>query len=1111
MDGHPEASPERSSYRKLVPYGVLLICLCLTASVWLLSDHWSKRREQLRFQNRTANTVLAITERIQRDAVILRGCEALFAVSGHVTRNQWRTYVEHLAIQDVLPGIQGIGFAQYIKPSELDGHIRQIREEGFPDYTVRPGGERKEYTSVIFLEPFDARNQRAFGYDMFSEPVRRSAMGRARNTGTVAMSGKVSLIQETGEGVQAGFLIYLPVYRENAESGTSPAEGANGRRGALLGYVYTPIRINNLMRATFPSSPDDIAFQIYDGTEVSPATLLYDGTAGGGTHGDKIKPLFSSRRTVNLYGHPWTLVFRTLPSFKPGVERYLSEGILIAGIIISLLAFLLVREQENNRTRALALARDMTSALQESEKRFRKVFEQGPLGIAIVGLDYRWVAVNAAVCRMLGHTEAELSKLTFVDVTHPEDIDADVESAEKLARGEIPSYKMEKRYIKKSGEVLWINLTGSTIVDERGEALYYLSMIEDISERKRSEEALRESEQTQSTLVGENPESILLTDTNGIILTCSRVTAQRFNLPMHEIIGSCFYDLLPPEVAEERKRRVLEVIATGKPIRFEDVRFGRTIDNHFQPVLNAEGKVVKLVILGIDITELREAVELQKRLATAIEQSAEAVVITDAEGVIQYVNPATERITGYDKAEIIGKTPCMFESGEHGKSFFDDLWDTIRSGNTWSGRIVNKKKDGTLYQEDATISPVRDASGKITNFVSVKRDISENLELTKQLFQSQKMEAVGTLAGGIAHDFNNLLTVVLGYSEILLMDRDERDPVYADLRRINQAGQKGADLVQRILAFSRKSEVKLRPSNLNQQIVQLRKMLERTIPKMIEIELKLTDGLHPVNADPTQMDQVLMNLALNARDAMPDRGTLTIETANVTVDEEYARKHIGTEPGEYVLLSVSDTGCGMDGETVEHIFEPFFTTKEAGKGTGLGLAMVYGIVTQHGGQIRCYSEQGHGTTFKIYLPAIEPEEEAEEKQDRTAMPEGGTETILLVDDEKPVRDLGKRILESSGYTVMTAVDGAQALEVFKKERSRISLVILDLIMPEMGGAQCLQELLSIDPKTKVLIASGFAATGQPKEPLDKGAVGFVAKPYNVREMRRTVRDILDSE
>ena len=385
------------------------------------------------------------------------------------------------------------------------------------------------------------------------------------------------------------------------------------------------------------------------------------------------------------------------------------------------------------------------------------------------------------------------------------------------------------------------------------------------------------------------------------------------------------------------------------------------------------------------------------------------------------------------------------------------------------------------------------------------------LELSRQLFQAQKMEAVGTLAGVVAHDFNNILQVVLGYSELLLAEKGEHDPARADLQKMNQAAQKGADLVRRLLSFSRKAEFNPRPVDLNHQIEQLEKMLTRTIPRMIKIRLNLADGLSRVNADPTQMDQVLMNLAVNARDAMPEGGDLLIETANVFLHEDFARMHLGLKSGEYVLLSVSDTGHGMDEETSEHIFEPFYTTKERGKGTGLGLAMVYGIVTQHGGRIDCYSEPGHGTTFKIYLPALAEDRDQLEKTKSELVAGGGTETILLVDDEELVRDLGKRILERAGYSVLTVANGKEALHLYGREMEKISLVILDLIMPEMGGKQCLEELLRVDRNIRVLIASGFAANGQTKEAIETGARGFVGKPYNVKQMLKAVREVLDSE
>ncbi len=316
--------------------------------------------------------------------------------------------------------------------------------------------------------------------------------------------------------------------------------------------------------------------------------------------------------------------------------------------------------------------------------------------------------------------------------------------------------------------------------------------------------------------------------------------------------------------------------------------------------------------------------------------------------------------------------------------------------------------------------------------------------------------------------------------------------------------------MQRLLMFSRKSEPKPVPMNLNKQIVQVEKLLRRTIPKMIDIKLELSADLPTINADPSQVEQVLMNLAVNARDAMPDAGKLTVKTDLVMLDEDYCRLHVEANPGKHVLLEISDTGQGMDKETVEHIFEPFFTTKEMGRGTGLGLAMAYGIVKHHNGHITVYSEVGKGSTFRVYLPAV-PVEAETAMEDSGIMPAFGTETVLLVDDEEFLRELGTRILRKNGYTVLQAVNGKEALGLFRKEHSQISLVILDLIMPEMGGTECLKELLKIDPQVKVLIASGFSADASIRDTIQMGARGFVSKPFRVKELLRHIRKALDED
>jgi PAS domain S-box-containing protein len=499
----------------------------------------------------------------------------------------------------------------------------------------------------------------------------------------------------------------------------------------------------------------------------------------------------------------------------------------------------------------------------------------------------------------------------------------------------------------------------------------------------------------------------------------------------------------------------------------------------------------------------------QRQLATAVEHTAEGVLITDINGTIEYVNRACEQMTGYEKEELLGRNPRILKSGEHDAAFYAEMWQSIKAGRVWSGRLTNRRKDGRLYHGEATISPVKDSSGKIVNFVAVNRDITEHLELSKQLVQAQKMEAVGTLAGGVAHDFNNVLQVALGYSDLILAREDLPLPYRADLQKIHESARRGADLVQRLLTFSRKTDIKPQLINLNHRAKDLGKMLERTIPKMIDIQLSLSEELATINADPTQVDQILMNLAVNARDAMPEGGTLIIETHNVFLDEKYARIHLDAESGHYVLLEVTDTGTGMDEDTLEHIFEPFFTTKAMGEGTGLGLAMVHGIVRQHGGHIRCYSEPGHGTTFNVYFPALLSEEERKETT-VTEMPRGGSETILLVDDEEMIRELGSRILSERGYKVITASNGKVALDVYEQRGDQIALVILDLIMTEMGGRQCLERLLRLDPAVKVVIASGYSADGPTKEAIDAGAKGFVNKPYDIRQVLGVVREVLDA-
>ncbi|MFH1117908.1 MAG: response regulator [Pseudomonadota bacterium] len=570
---------------------------------------------------------------------------------------------------------------------------------------------------------------------------------------------------------------------------------------------------------------------------------------------------------------------------------------------------------------------------------------------------------------------------------------------------------------------------------------------------------------------------------------------------------------IPAEDREDYERTVRECLSSKEPFEYEFrmvTRTGRSKTIWVRGRVKLDDTESPAGMWGTiqDITDRKRAEEELVRLATAIEQSAESVMITDSQGAIVYVNPAFERTSGYSKEEAYGRSARIVKSGEHGPEFYQVMWTALLNGNTWSGHLINRTKNGDIYEEEAVISPVRNKQGEIVNYVAVKRDVTQEALLEKQLREAQKMQAIGTLTGGIAHDFNNLLHIIAGNSELLLMDTPPTGPGYGELKAINMAAARGSDLVKRMLTFGRRVEARLEPMDLNEEIRQVERLLYRTIPKMIETELDLAEDLKLIDGDVSQVEQVLVNLALNARDAMPDGGRLIIETANVHLDEAYCRMNPSARPGSYVLLAVSDTGSGMDGRIVERVFEPFFSTKSPDKGSGLGLSVVFGIVKLHGGHIKCYSEPGIGTTFRIYLPVAEKEKGLEKPLfQETAC--GGTETLLVADDEELIRELAGKILSGAGYSVVVAADGRECVDLYRQRKSAISLIILDLIMPGMGGKECLEELLRINPLVKVLIASGFSVNGQTRATLEAGAKGYVSKPFNMKELLRSVRRVLD--
>ena len=546
-----------------------------------------------------------------------------------------------------------------------------------------------------------------------------------------------------------------------------------------------------------------------------------------------------------------------------------------------------------------------------------------------------------------------------------------------------------------------------------------------------------------------------------------------------------------------------------KKVQASNRELEKRVDERTAQLLNANKKLKQ------EVAERKRAEsalkESEQRFRCLGENSPEIIYTLGQDGTFTYVNPAWKKVLGHSVDEVTGKYFVNFSPEEDVKKYVR-LFKQIRDGKETlrdiSGTLLNK--DGSPRLFSLSGAPNLGPDGAVSGMVGLLKDVTEERSLQAQLQQAQKMEAIGTLAGGVAHDFNNLLQAVLGYSDLILLHKTERDTDQRKILEIRKAAERGAELAQQLLTFSRKVESKLRPTDLNHEVEQVHRLLGRIIPKMIKIELHLAENLKTVSADPAQVEQVLMNLAVNARDAMQEGGKLIIETQNTLLSEHYCKTHLGARPGEYVLLSVSDTGHGMDKETLASIFEPFFTTKETGKGTGLGLSMVYGIVKNHGGYIMCYSEPSEGSTFKIYLPTIEQQVEIQDcKEDE--IPIGGNETLLLVDDDEAILGLGSEALSEFGYTVLTASDGENALSLYRESPMKFDLVVLDLIMPGMGGKKCLEELLKINPIAKVVIVSGYSFNGHANEVLKMGASHFISKPYDINQMLKTVRCVLNDE
>ncbi|MCL4217971.1 MAG: PAS domain S-box protein, partial [Candidatus Hydrogenedentes bacterium] len=620
---------------------------------------------------------------------------------------------------------------------------------------------------------------------------------------------------------------------------------------------------------------------------------------------------------------------------------------------------------------------------------------------------------------LTGYEPSEIvsGAVTYESVIHAEDRARVRETVHEAISAKTP-YQATYRIVTAGGETRWVWEQGEGVWDSAGELEALEGFVADITVRKNAEAEVKRKERYYRSLIENAQDVIVVLSSDMHIQDISPGVKRMFGYEPEELMGAMALDFIHGDDRPTAARLLSEAAAEPGVARSFEHRTlckdgsWRTAETKGKAIVD-DGKII-LILNMRDMTERIAVESTNQRLAAVVEYSADAVMITDTSGVIQYVNPAFEKVTGYSEEEALGQTPRLMKSGCHDPAFYMEMWNVLGQGEVWMGQITNRHKDGHLIEERVSIAPIKGRDGMVEYYVAIKRDVTQINRLEAQIRQSQKLEAIGNLAGGIAHDFNNILSAILGYSEMALGEADPESNIAEDIREVITAGTRAKQLVQQILMFSREAEVDKHPIQLQSVVKETLKLLRATLPTTMDFVVDLDNHCENVYADPTQMHQVLMNLCTNAYYAMREKGgVLRIQLRAINLDEISVQQHVGLHPGRHVCLTVSDTGHGMTREVMERIFEPFFSTKKH-EGTGLGLSTVHGIVRSHNGAITVYSDPGHGTSFNVYLPCV-VRQIGQENATVEALPQGAGEHVLFVDDEEVLVRLGKQLLERMGY------------------------------------------------------------------------------------------------
>jgi len=775
-------------------------------------------------------------------------------------------------------------------------------------------------------------------------------------------------------------------------------------------------------------------------------------------------------------------------------------------------------ELRRRLTELLAEEPDLMAAVErllDSEEMYRTLVRTSPDAVTATDLEGRITYVSEKTLELHGFERAEeMIGKSSLDFIAPEDHARAVDGIRKTMEKGSTSLRRYTLF-RKDGTSFIGELSASLIKDAEGNPKAFIGIVRDVSERSRMEEALRASEEKYRDLVENAKDAIYSLDRDGVITYMSPSVEFISGYKPSDLVGRPFHNFINEDdlpATHDNFRAALAGKEAPSEFRFTkptgEVRWARSSG---KPMYEGDRIVGVRGVLS-DITDRKNAEQEAQFLGSIASQAKDAFIVTDLDFKITYMNNAAEELFGYALDDLRGETPGVLNAEADSDKMQEEIYKTVQSGGVWNGTVLNKRKDGGTFLCEMKVGPIRDERGRVKSYLGIQRDITEKRQLQEQLLQAQKMEAVGTLAGGIAHDFNNMLTAIIGYSDLLLAGCGRDFELRQDIREIGSVARRAAGLTRQLLSFSRRQIIKVSPIDLSVQVTRLENMLRRLLGESVELSIEAPPGLQAIKADAGQIEQVIMNLVLNAGDAMPDGGRITVKVEAVTLDEESCKGIQDAKPGKWIRLSVADTGPGIEEDVLRHIFEPFFTTKAVGKGTGLGLSVVYGIVQQHEGWIDVRTERGEGTVFRVCFPAVVdlPEERVDEDAIEADL-RGKGERILVVEDEEGVRSFAARALASRGYVVFEAADAREAESVFDSEEGKFALILCDVVLPDGNGLELAERLSSRSGGVPMLLTSGYADRSLRWSMIQRKGIEFLCKPYEFADLLRAVKRVLDAD